>query len=1040
MASPFFFIAKKEKGALRPMQDYRELNKGTVKNTYPLPLISELLNKLKGATIFTKLNLRNGYNNVRIKDGDQWKATFKTNRGLFKPTVMFFGLSNSPATFQAFMNNILSDFINEGWCVVYMDDILIFSKDQNEHKEHMERLMRCLKKHDLFLKPEKCEFDVTEVVFLGMVIRPGYIAMDPIKLAGIADWEPLQTVKGVAFNLLKTKFLSEPILVMPDVDKPFVIEANASKWATGAVLRQKGTDGEWHPCGYLSKSLSPTERNYEIYDRELLAIYRALMEWHHYLMGGKFKIVVLSDHKNLTYFRTAQKLNRRQARWSLFLSEFDLGLVHVPGNDNEDIVVLPDRLFIRGIDLGMKEDIAEQLGPDDFHKSALEQLLEQGMPPIKSVLSDWKIEGDLLFFQGRVYMPNNTNLRRRIVQSIHETPGVGHPGQWNTIKQVQRDFWWPGMAKFIRSFVDGCIICQQSKINMHPTRTPIQPIQATPNSFPFQVCTMDLITDLPECDGMDSILVVVDHSSMKGVIFTPCAKTTDTTKIAEILIQHLYKRFGLLDHIISNRDPRFAAEVFQEMGKQLSIKHSMSMAFHLQTDGETERVNQEVEVYLRAFCSKEQTQWKEYLPLAEFAHNNRTHSVLKKSPFFMMMGYHPRLLPTVFKKTTIPSVEERLQELKRMIQREKQKLDVFEEGQKVWLEAKNLAMGYPSKKLAPKREGPFKVLKVLGPVMYKLDLPHQWKIHPVFHAALLSPFKQTKAHGPSFTEPPPDLIEGFKEYEVEAVVGHRPKKRPREFLVSYTSYDSSHNRWIQMEGMVNCLDLLKRLIMSNTTSSPSSTQNSDLKLINAQAACTLNSISDSPPPYHSTEPTHIPLLHRLNEDRLCFANPIPVHAIPISSLYNFPYPTTPTTIDNWFEIWTPPTIKEDVDDAIESPELCEAPCCYTPKTLNRRPVGVIRCYHPDIVGEYIEYYVCTRCFGLKHRFCGMDIIERRRIEQPWPKNNEETEWKVVDQATKPWGPCWDENPLEKNWWTDAAEWAKWNEENGLTQKSGTLTE
>ncbi|ESK80973.1 reverse transcriptase-rnase h-integrase [Moniliophthora roreri MCA 2997] len=382
MASPFFFVAKKEKGALRPTQDYRELNKGTDK---------------------------------------EWKAAFKTNRGLFEPTVMFFGLSNSPATFQAFMNDILSNFIDEGWCVVYMDDILIFSKNQEEHKEHTERLMRRLKKHDLFLKPEKCEFDVTEVVFLGMVIRPGYIAMDPIKLAGIAEWEPPQTVKGVraflgfgnfyrkfigkyahvtrplndllqknrkfewttqcqlAFDLLKAKFLSEPILVMPDVDKPFVIEADASKWATGAVLRQKGVDGEWHPCGYLSKSFSPTERNYEIYDRELLAIYRALVEWRHYLMGGKFKIVVLSDHKNLTYFRTAQKLNRRQARWSLFLSEFDLGLVHVPGksisqadalsrrsneqdevnSNNEDVIVLPDRLFIKGIDLALKDDIAE---------------------------------------------------------------------------------------------------------------------------------------------------------------------------------------------------------------------------------------------------------------------------------------------------------------------------------------------------------------------------------------------------------------------------------------------------------------------------------------------------------------------------------------------------------------------------------------------------------------------------------------------------------------------------------------------------------
>uniref|UniRef100_A0A0W0FWW9 Reverse transcriptase domain-containing protein n=1 Tax=Moniliophthora roreri TaxID=221103 RepID=A0A0W0FWW9_MONRR len=353
-----------------------------------------------------------------------------------------------------------------------MDDILIFSKDQDKHKRCTERLMHRLKKHNLFLKPEKCEFDVTEVVFLGMVIRPGYIAMDPIKLAGIADWEPPQTVKGVraflgfgnfyrkfvgkyahltrplndllqknwkfkwttqcqlAFDLLKAKFLSKPILVMPDVDKPFIIEADASKWAMGAVLRQKGADGEWHP-------------------------------WLIHVPG-----------KSISQADTLSRRSNEQ-------DDAD--------SDNEDIVVLPDQLFIKGIDLGMKEDIAEQLGLDDFHKSALEQLLHQGMPPIKSTLSDWKIEGDLLFFQNRVYVPNNIDLCRRIVQSIHETPGVGHPGQWNTIEQVQRDFWWPEMAKFIRSFVDGCVICQQSKINTHPTRTPIQPIQVhrTPSHFKF---------------------------------------------------------------------------------------------------------------------------------------------------------------------------------------------------------------------------------------------------------------------------------------------------------------------------------------------------------------------------------------------------------------------------------------------------------------------------------------------------------------------------------------------------------------------------
>ncbi|ESK80854.1 hypothetical protein Moror_15425 [Moniliophthora roreri MCA 2997] len=299
MASPFF-VAKKEKEALRPTQDYHELNKRTIKNAYPLPLVSELLDKLKGATVFSKLDLRNGYNNVWIKDGDYWKAAFKTNRGLFEPTVMFFSLSNSLATFQAFMNNILSDFIDKEWCVVYMDNILLFSKNSEEHREQTERLLKRIHEHNLYLKPEK--------------------SIDSVKLARIADWEAPRTVKGVqsflgfgnfyrkfigryshiakplhdltkklqkfkwtpecqmSFELLKKKFLSEPVLIMPDTDKPFIIEADALKWATGAVLQQQGEDREWHPCGYLSKSLSSMEQNYKIYDRELLVIVQALME------------------------------------------------------------------------------------------------------------------------------------------------------------------------------------------------------------------------------------------------------------------------------------------------------------------------------------------------------------------------------------------------------------------------------------------------------------------------------------------------------------------------------------------------------------------------------------------------------------------------------------------------------------------------------------------------------------------------------------------------------------------------------------------
>ncbi|ESK82274.1 hypothetical protein Moror_15486 [Moniliophthora roreri MCA 2997] len=336
---------------------------------------------------------------------------------------------------------------------------------------------------------------------------------------------------------------------------------------------------------------------------------------------------------------------------------------------------------------------------------------------------------------------------------------------------------------------------------------------------------MDLITDLPKISDCDSILVVVDHAATKGVIFIPCHKKIDATDTAELLFQHVYKRFGLPDKIISDRDPRFAAEVFKEMGKLLEIKQMLSTAYHPQTDGETERVNQEVEIFLQFFCTKEQMKWKDLLHFAKFAHNTRTHSVTKNSPFYLMIGYHPRPLPTVFEKTTVPSVEKRVAELKklreetsalldiaarRVKERSGKDLDKFEKGQKVWLEGKNLSLGYPSPKLSPKREGPFEITEVLGPMTYKLKLPFQWRIHPVFHANLLSPYKETDVHGPNFLEPPLDIAEGQEEYKVEAIIGHRPKRKnqpPKEYLVSWKGYNSSHNQWLKPAGLKHSIEL-----------------------------------------------------------------------------------------------------------------------------------------------------------------------------------------------------------------------------------------
>ena len=340
MASPFFFIKKKD-GSLRPVQDYRKLNEMTVKNRYPLPLIQELIDKLRQSRYFTKMDVRWGYNNIRIAEGDEWKAAFRTNRGLFEPTVMFFGLTNSPATFQTFMNHILRDEVIAGHVIVYLDDILIFTDSLEEHRPIVKRVLEILRKHKLYLRPEKCSFEKRSVDYLGTIVGNGELRMDPSKVSAVTDWpipknkkdiqsfigfcnfyrrfiqgfsaiaRPLthltkqvpwewtETQQG-SFETLKKALTSYPILRIPIDDAPFRVECDSSDFANGAILSQF-IEGKWHPIAYRSRTLSETERNYEIYDKELMAITDSLQDWRQYLLGAEHVFEVWSDHKNLQY-------------------------------------------------------------------------------------------------------------------------------------------------------------------------------------------------------------------------------------------------------------------------------------------------------------------------------------------------------------------------------------------------------------------------------------------------------------------------------------------------------------------------------------------------------------------------------------------------------------------------------------------------------------------------------------------------------------------------------------------------------------------
>jgi hypothetical protein len=399
MASPFFFV-KKPGGGLRPVQDYQKLNNFTVKDCYPLPLIQELLDKVKTSKWFSKVDVCWGFNNIRISNGDQWKATFNTQRGQFAPEVMFFSLCNSPATFQRMMNHLFQDLINCGKIVVYLDNILIFSKTHDEHVKLIHKVLRILRDNKLYLKPEKCLFHQNKIDFLGFIVGNGKLQMDSKKVQAVQEWEkpmrkrklqsfigfcnyccrfindfskisrPLHdlTRKDVpfwwgdeqqqAFDELKRLICSKSVLVMPEHGAPYRVEADASDHALGGVLSQY-QDNHRHPVAFYSRLLNEHKRNYKIYDKKLLAIMSCLEEWRQYLIGTIDPFEVWTDHLNLTYFREAQKLNCRQARWVSELQDYDFTLIHKPAAvmhkpdalphtktlddryDNQDVVVLP---------------------------------------------------------------------------------------------------------------------------------------------------------------------------------------------------------------------------------------------------------------------------------------------------------------------------------------------------------------------------------------------------------------------------------------------------------------------------------------------------------------------------------------------------------------------------------------------------------------------------------------------------------------------------------------------------------------------------
>ncbi|KAL0180337.1 hypothetical protein M9458_025779, partial [Cirrhinus mrigala] len=691
--------------------------------------------------------------------------------------VMPYGLSISPSVFQTFMNEVFREFLHR-FVVVYIDDILIYSGNLAEHRQHVQQVLHKLRDHSLYLKLEKCEFHCSSVQFLGYIISAEGMQMDQGKVSAIQEWPQPLTVKELqrflgfsnfyrrfikdyssitatltsllrgkpktlnwnpsaheAFQQLKKIFSTAPLLHHPDPELPFTVEVDASTTGVGAVLSQAvGEPPLLHPCAFYSCKLSPAEQNYDVGNRELLAIKLALEEWRHWLEGSTHPFTIITYHKNLQYLREARRLNPRQARWALFFTRFNFKITYRSGSKNtsadalsrqfssdqpvEPKPIIPSNLIVSPILWEMDNDIRNAT-------------LQESAPPESSFLK-----------------PN------LIILWALDTPAAnGHSCSYNPNTG--------GPVCTIR-YVQSCSVCAMST---SPRQLPTDKLVPLPiPQRPWSHIGVDFVTNLPAAEGNSCILVMVDRFSKMYKLF-PLKGLPAAMEMAELLFQQLRScQTGELNSSLTR-----------------------------------------------------------FLPWAEYTQNSLRQDATGLTPFQCVLGYQPPLFLWMKEPSNVPAVDHWFREservwdsahnhLQRAVRQRKRFADIrrrpapdYQPGDQVWLSTRDLRLRQPCRKLSPRYIGPFKILRRINDVTFQLQLPPRYRVHPTFHVSLLKPIhpSATETPGAEVEPPPPEVLDPPSIYTVHEILDSRHRGSHLEYLVDWEGYGPEERSWVPRDDILD---------------------------------------------------------------------------------------------------------------------------------------------------------------------------------------------------------------------------------------------